>query len=175
MRRPESHTLNAGSRHLTRPHRPPTAIVPPRGTWGGLWQVPSPGADELGLSEQQYHTYWSGVAELGGGLLLLTSGLGMTGIPVQVPAFLLFLLVAAISPANIYMYTHDAQMPGTPPIAYPEGACMRRLAKTRRVDGPPLRAPFTPPPSRPPLHAGHYGRAVAQMVLLGFFWKLTFQ
>jgi uncharacterized membrane protein len=105
------------------------SIVPPKGTWGGLWQVPA--LDVLGLSYEEFHNYWSGAAEFAGGLLLIVCAAGGDDfpVPVQVPAFLLFVLIAGVTPANIYMGTHDAQMPGAPRLPYPQGHIVRGVVQ----------------------------------------------
>ncbi|EOD21280.1 hypothetical protein EMIHUDRAFT_241402 [Emiliania huxleyi CCMP1516] len=92
------------------------AIYPPVGTWG-LWYLPG---------SAEFHVAWTGVAEClgGGGLALggLLSGLGVEaegalGLPVgglltAASAGGLFLLTVAVTPANIYMFTHGAVMSG---------------------------------------------------------------
>jgi uncharacterized membrane protein len=123
-----------------------TAMVPPKGTWGGLWQVPAPFIEPISasirpLSYAEYHVYWSGIAEAGGGLLLIVSFMFPNIVPTAIPAFLIFLLLICVTPANIYMATHDVQAPNLPPIPYP---------------------------------SGHIGRGIVQCILLAMFWKLAY-
>eukprot|EP00536_Pseudo-nitzschia_multiseries_P018292 jgi/Psemu1/228447/e_gw1.2357.2.1 len=128
-----------------------TAFVPPKGSWGGLWQVPAPGSEALGLTYEQYHSFWSGIAEVLVGSWLLVSTLQPDLLPFvygadagwsasTVPAALMFGLTAAVTPANIYMYTHNPVVPRIPALPYPWG---------------------------------HAGRGLLQCALLAVFYKLT--
>lgn len=76
-------------------------IVPPKGAWGGLWQLPAPFSEQLGIPYADYQSYLSGTLEFIGGIWLLAGGLGYTD-PSQ-PGLLLFLLTIAVTPANLYM------------------------------------------------------------------------
>jgi len=104
-------------------------IVPPRGTWGGLWQAPTPLREQLfgaSVSYEEYHSYWTGIAECIGGLWLMGSGLGLFGLSTGPPAFLLFLLTIGVTPANLFMFTHDANPGGAiPRLQYPFGHLAR--------------------------------------------------
>jgi len=89
-----------------------TAIYPPPGTWG-LWALPG---------SPEFHVAWTGVAELLGGSGLVLGGLAAAlapGSPVArlapLSAAALFALTLAVTPANIYMYTHGAIMVGAGP------------------------------------------------------------
>lgn len=78
-------------------------IYPPPGAWGGLWQLPGSAA---------FHVTWTGVAEFTGGVGLLVCGTFKKSPELaKVFAAALFALVVAVTPANIYMFTHGAQLP----------------------------------------------------------------
>ena len=94
------------------------AIYPPQGTWG-FWSLPG---------SATFHVAWTGLAELAGGFGLCVGAtlLGLAGaLGQEAPTWLkrvpalsalgLFGLTWAVTPANVYMYTHGAQMTGLTP------------------------------------------------------------
>lgn len=111
-------------------------MYPHQGAWG-FWRLP--GSDT-------FHVQWTGVVEILGG-----AGLCLGALPFDfVPSWLspasalgLFFLTIAVTPANIYMYTHNAPGP-VPPSVTPE----------------------IPP-------QGHAARGVMQMVLLSALWGIA--
>jgi uncharacterized membrane protein len=91
-------------------------IYPYQGAWGGLWKLPG---------SADFHVAWTGVAEFVGGAGLLAGGLIDWLAPVYFSspniitsaglesdcAAALFLLTWAVTPANIFMFTHGAKLP----------------------------------------------------------------
>lgn len=112
-------------------------MYPHSGAWG-LWYLP--GSD-------RFHVQWTGVSEVLGG-----AGLTLGALPFDfVPAWLspasalgLFALTIAVTPANIYMYTHNA--PGPIPESVSPGAL-----------------PWQ----------GHAARGVMQVLLLSTLWSIA--
>ena len=107
----------AGRSHFTMPEAF-KAIYPPPGTWG-FWYLPG---------SSDFHVAWTGVAELlgGAGLLIgcLLSVVGQVSMGRELRVWVaraVFLLVLAVSPANMYMFTHGAVMPGVTPDELPLG------------------------------------------------------
>jgi hypothetical protein len=45
-------------------------IVPPYGTWGGLWITPAPFHQSMRISYEENHSYWTGIVEFEGDLWL---------------------------------------------------------------------------------------------------------
>jgi uncharacterized membrane protein len=88
---------------------------PPSGTWG-VWELPG---------SAEFHVWWTGIAEiaLGGSLLLGSVYRFATGDEsmFHASALALFILTIAITPANLYMYTHGARLPmsqPSPPVIF---------------------------------------------------------
>jgi len=90
-------------------------IYPQKGAWG-FWYLPG---------SPKFHVQWTGIAEILGGLGLVIGGAYDAFMPVwgECPNVLtsagigsdaaagLLLLTAAVTPANVYMYTHGAKLP----------------------------------------------------------------
>ena len=78
----------------------------PRGAWG-FWYLPG---------SASFHVNWTGVAEIAGGAGVLLGALPpvASALPSLGPsaAFGLYLLTWAVTPANVYMFTHNAPGPG---------------------------------------------------------------
>jgi uncharacterized membrane protein len=103
-------------------------IVPPYNTWGGLWKIPAPFSSQLNISYEEYHSYWTGIVEFVGGIWLFYTGINHINTDPSLPAILLFLLTVIVTPANIYMFTHNASPGGIiPPLSYPYGHLLRFL------------------------------------------------
>ena len=80
-------------------------MYPQRGAWG-IWYLPG---------SASFHVNWTGVAEIAGGLGVL---LGATPLASSAPwlgpgaALGLYALTWAVTPANVFMFTHNAPGPG---------------------------------------------------------------
>lgn len=77
-------------------------IVPGKGAWG-IWYLPG---------RASFHVKVTGVVEALAGAALVAGwlGRGPAGL-LEKAAAVLFALTVAVTPANIYMMTHDAQFP----------------------------------------------------------------
>jgi uncharacterized membrane protein len=72
-----------------------------QGAWG-FWYLPG---------SPSFHVNWTGVAEIAGGVGTAVGALHLPFLPewlLPASAFGLFLLTVAVSPSNMYMWTHNA-------------------------------------------------------------------
>lgn len=106
-------------------------IYPAKGSWG-IWYLPG---------SKEFHVKWTGVAEFLGGVGLLIGGTIDAFAPTYVSspnvvtqagigsdsAAGLFLLTLAVTPANIYMFTHGARLPKDGPEVPVAGHAVRGI------------------------------------------------
>jgi uncharacterized membrane protein len=76
-------------------------MMPARGAWG-LWYLPG---------SPSFHVNWTGVAEVLGGAGVILGDSAFPGCR-EASALGLFALTIAVTPANLYMATHNAPGPG---------------------------------------------------------------
>jgi uncharacterized membrane protein len=95
----------AGVAHFTL-HDEFCTMMPQRGAWG-LWYLPG---------SNSFHVNWTGVAEIFGGAGVLLGAIPAVAesLPLLSPmaALGLYALTWAVTPANVYMFTHNAPGPG---------------------------------------------------------------
>jgi uncharacterized membrane protein len=103
-------------------------IVPPYNGWGGLWKVPAPFHTQMNITYEEYHSYWTGIVEFLGGVWLLYTGIISSSS--IIPATILFGLTIGVTPANLYMFTHNASPGGQiPSLQYPFGHLARFMVQ----------------------------------------------
>jgi uncharacterized membrane protein len=75
-----------------------------QGAWG-FWYLPG---------TPSFHVYWTGVAEVLGGVGMAVGAAHLSFLPdwlLPASAFGLFLLTAAVTPSNMYMWSHNSPGP----------------------------------------------------------------
>lgn len=84
------------------PAFPPSCFLS-RGAWG-FWRLPG---------RPSFHVKWTGVLEVlaGGAMVAGWFGVGQSVMMMEKAAAVLFGLTVAVTPANIFMFTHGAQFP----------------------------------------------------------------
>ena len=93
----------AGAAHFALP-RGFKDMYPHKGAWG-WWNLPG---------SPEFHVAWTGAAEIVGGLGMASGALWFLHTPdwlAPTSAYGLFLLTLAVTPANTYMFTHNAPGP----------------------------------------------------------------
>lgn len=87
------------------------SMMPHLGCWG-FWNVPG---------SKKFHVEWTGVAEITGGFGLMLGSLPFGATPPALASWLtptcaacLFALTCVVTPANTYMFTHNAPGPLPP-------------------------------------------------------------
>mmetsp|Transcript_29685 Transcript_29685/g.95397 ORF Transcript_29685/g.95397 Transcript_29685/m.95397 type:complete len:124 (+) Transcript_29685:372-743(+) len=119
--------------------------MPHEGAWGGLWTLPG---------SKSFHVNWTGVAEVLGGAGLLLGALPIDAVPdwlEPASAWGLLLLTIVVTPANTYMWRHNARGPG------PE------LTEEEEAEEGAGVVPWT----------GHLTRALLQVMLFSMLWGMA--
>lgn len=115
-------------------------MYPHQGAWG-CWNLPG---------SAEFHVSWTGAAYIVGGAGLAVGALPSDIVPEWLSpasAFGLFMLTIAVTPSNVYMYTHNAPGPIPEDVLRETGGVVPAV--------------------------GHLARGVLQVVLLSVLWGIA--